>query len=83
MKNRIRTYTFLVECPLPATPKGEARSFTAYVHDVRNKYVAESKFWLEHLATARKNGLRGPVSTLEKTVKLTINRLPKALIECR
>ena len=74
MPNTIRLYTFSVTCPLPASKNGEPKSITTFVYDAKNPEHAKRIWFSCFLATARKNGLRGPTEKLRKTLKLIVER---------
>lgn len=76
--SRVRTYTFIVKCPLPSTPKGEPRSMTSYVYGATTKEDARSKWFTQHLPTARKHGVRGSTTNLQKKLGITVERIAQS-----
>lgn len=75
MSTRIRTYTFKVLCPLPATRQGEPRALTSFVYGATTKEDARAKWFATNLVTARKNGVRGNTENLQKRLQLHIERV--------
>lgn len=78
MSERIRTYTYRVICPLPATKQGEPRLFVSYIYGVSTIEAAKDEWFKTRLAGAKKNGIRGKNENLRKNLRISVERVTRS-----